>query len=282
MNNTNKETRKNNKNTHKPVTKLLVIELEKILLNTLNQTAYRKLKFLHSIHGLIQSSRRINRRTLFYDAVPIFGVQSRVDSLTKKYTKIFECKQEDLHLTTSLKGVFHGRIVFILRDSTQIEWIGKHQIPDMDEVVRVIHGYDRALVIEKDTIFSRVAGDGHLTVCGKGYPCQNTLRFLKMLEGVKMDCLTDFDPYGLDIFLVYKKNLPGIKRIGLSIKDILRYKVKKEDCIELNYFDRRLLGRLRREEGVWEEAEFIEGLGMKMELEILLNRVDFDIFDIIS
>ncbi|ELA42144.1 uncharacterized protein VICG_00787 [Vittaforma corneae ATCC 50505] len=254
-------------------------ELESVLEGFIDETAMKKIKFLQSIHSLIKSGQSMNKRTLFYDSVPIFKTQNSVNKLVKRYSRVFGCEQRDFNIKSSLKGIFHGRIILIMKNSKRIEYEGKNLIPDMDDVIEIKHNYKVAMVIEKDTVFSRVESERYLTVCGKGYPCQNTVKFLKMIEStVKIYCLTDFDPYGLHIFLVYKKKIDMV-RIGLKIEDILKYKVKKHDCICLNGPDKRMIERLKRYSEIYNEVEFIEGLGMKMELEILFNRMDFDIFE---
>lgn len=255
-------------------------ELESILKGFIDENAMKKIKFLQSIHSLLKLGQSTNKRTLFYDSVPIFKTQNSINKLVRRYSRIFGCEQKDLNIKSSLKGIFHGRLIFIMKNNKRIEYEGKNLIPDMDDVIEIKHSYKIALVIEKDTVFSKVESQRYLTVCGKGYPCQNTVKFLKMMENtVKMYCLTDFDPYGLHIFITYKKTIPGMARIGLKIEDVLKYKVKKHDCIHLNDFDKRMIERLKKYSELCCEAEFIEGLEMKMELEILFNRLDFDIFE---
>jgi meiotic recombination protein SPO11 len=268
----------------KDIRKDIKDEVEHILKGHIDESALRKIRFLNSIYNLLNSGENMNKRTLFYDSVPIFQKQENVNWLVKKYSAYFGCEQSDFNLKSSLKGLFSGSVVFILKNGKYVKHEGKGLIPDMDEVVSIEHTYKTVLVIEKDTIFSKINDSPFLIVCGKGYPCRNTVKFLKMIEEtnenkVKFYCLTDFDPHGLHIFMVYKEKIKNMIRIGLSVEDILEYKVNKEDCIKLKKTDMKMIEKLRRDPEVKGEIEFIEGLGMKMELEILFNRKDFKSFE---
>lgn len=253
------------------------LELTSLLKRPINQITMKKIKFLHLTYTLLSSGKSINRRTLFYDSVPIFHSQKSVDSLVKHYTKLFNCEQHHLNITASQKGILDGLLVFIHSDGHRILHSGKGLIPEMHNIINIEHQYKTTVVIEKDTIFNHITHQSFLTVCGKGYPCHNTIKFLQIIQKTtQILCLTDFDPYGLHIFLIYKRYINKIYRIGLGAEDVLKWGIEKSNCIKLSSADYKMLDRLNGSE-LAEEAEFIRGIGLKMELEILLNRPDFDI-----
>ena len=205
-----------------------------------------------------------------------------MDALISKYKHKFACQMENLYIKPGLKGLVYGKMDLILNQSQLLSLEGKSLIPDMTEINDVSHTIKTVLVIEKDTVFSKVEDPSLIIVCGKGYPCSNTLKLLKLLERKSnIFCLTDFDPYGLHIFTIYKKYIRSIRRIGLCSDDLFRHKVTVQQCIELNKYDLKMIERLKNTE-VKDDAMFIEGLGMKIELEMLLNRTDFNILDYLS
>lgn len=115
-----------------------------------------------------------------------------------------------------------------------------------------------------------------LIICGKGYPCKNTIALLKRLSPTVSNifCLTDFDPYGFHIFLIYKRSIPKIQRIGLCVEDLFENRINYSECIKLNERDLKMIEKIRKmedSEKLLEELDFMEGLGMKMELEIVFN-----------
>lgn len=258
------------------IRKHIVSETTSILSGHIDASSLRKLKFLQIVNGLVGSKRVMSRRSVYYEAVPIFGSQSRVDGLVKHYTARFGCRQENLNIRSGSKGIFHGALVFHYRGLTKaVE--GKGLIPDMDGVLEVGCRHKTVLVVEKETIFDRIAHGNRMVVCGKGYPCKNTMKLLKMLERqCKIVCLTDFDPYGLHIFLTYQKAVRGISRIGLSCADLFEYKVEECGRIKLSKYDLKMIETLKKSL-VRDDALFIEGLGYKMELEAVFNRDTFEV-----
>lgn len=264
---------------HNPVDRIrkhIASEAISILSGYIGESSLQRLKFLQVVYGLVVSGRVMNRRSIYYDAVSIFGSQNRVDNLVKHYTAKFGCRQEDLNVKSGSRGILHGALVFHYRGFTRsVE--GKSLIPDMCGVERVVCRHETVLVVEKETIFDRVACGDRAIVCGKGYPCSNTIKLLKMLEGqCRMVCLTDFDPHGLHIFLTYRKAVQKIVRIGLGYADLFEYRVEESGCIKLSKYDFRMIGTLKKTI-LRDDALFMEGLGYKMELEIVFNQDMFEI-----
>ncbi|ORD96917.1 SPO11 [Hepatospora eriocheir] len=130
--------------------------------------------------------------------------------------------------------------------------------------------YKKVLIIEKEAIIDTTECNGRLLVSGKGFPCRNTLSFLKFItckyKYIILESLTDLDPHGLLIHLKYIEEIPKITRIGLSCEDLLKNGVDKHQCIPLTENDKNILKKLIKDNFVKEEAKFIEGFGYKFEL----------------
>lgn len=254
-------------------------EARSILQKTTTPRTISSLQFLAIVHEMLRKGTTRKKRSIYYEAVEVFRSQSRVDALIKRYTRRFGCEMEDLGIRASLKGLFSGRIVFISHKDEAVELGGKNMIPEMAEIAAVRHSAKCVLVVEKDTVLSMVEDPSLIVVCGKGYPCRNTLRLLALLEQqTEILCMTDFDPYGLHIFSVYKRCIHRMRRIGLCSGDLFRYGIEPGHCIQLNKYDRQMIRKLVAEEPVVrDETRFIEGLGFKLELEALVARSGFSI-----
>ena len=255
-------------------------EIVIILQKQLNEISLSKIKLLQISYSLIKANKFINKRSIYYQAVPIFKSQSRVDTLLTYYMKKFGCEMKCLNVKAGLKGIFYGNLEFVFQNNERISLKGHCLIPDMGNIVNVEHKYSLIVVVEKETVMSRVKNEEFLTICGKGYPCTNTLKLLQKLEPkVQVICMTDFDPHGLQIFLTYRKTIKEIKRIGLSSEDILRYRINRNECIQLKDREIKMIKEIKKKvEGyLIEEIDFMEGMGMKIELEAVMNQVNFDI-----
>ncbi|KCZ81511.1 hypothetical protein H312_01089 [Anncaliia algerae PRA339] len=127
-------------------------------------------------------------------------------------------------------------------------------------------------------------------VTGKGYPCTNTIKFLEKVN-MPIFGLFDFDPYGLNIYLNYKKHV-NIERIGLSSEDILLDKSVKNnlqkkqnyddninilgykvyELIPLSKYDYSMIKSVEnKSEELINELTFLKGLGNKIELEAMIR-----------
>lgn len=254
-------------------------EVLSLLSKNLNEKSLCKLKLLQISYSLIKSGRFINKRSVYYQAVNIFKSQANVDLLTIHFMKKFNCEMNSLHIRPGLKGIFCGTLEFVFENKSTSILKGQCLIPDMNQIVTIKHSYSLVIVVEKETILSRVLNRKYLVVCGKGYPCYNTLRLLQKLEPkVRMVCLTDFDPHGLHIFLVYKRNVQELERLGLSAVDILNWKIRRDECIRLKDNEIKKINKIRTNDSLLcDDLNFMEGLNFKIELEAIFNQNDFEI-----
>ncbi|PKA61686.1 Meiotic recombination protein SPO11-1 [Apostasia shenzhenica] len=83
----------------------------------------------------------------------------------------------------------------------------------VEEVEDIASVAQYILVVEKETVFQRLANDNFCTtnccivITGRGYPDVPTRRFLQHLVSqlhLPVYCLVDFDPYGFDILATYR------------------------------------------------------------------------------
>ncbi|KAL0560672.1 hypothetical protein IC582_001082 [Cucumis melo] len=167
----------------------------------------------------------------------------------------------------------------------------------VEEVTDIATAADYILVVEKESVFQRLANDRFcsrnrcIVITGRGYPDVPTRRFLRLLVDVlalPAFCLVDCDPYGFDILTTYRfgsmqmaydaKNLriPQLQWIGAFASDSEKYDLPEQCLIPLTSKDKRrteaLLQRcyLRREVPHWRlELDSMLQRGVKFEIEAL-------------
>lgn len=259
----------------------------RLLLDAFNKRNLAKLLKFYEI--LIDMQRNLltkNKREIFYHSVNIFKTQSTIDRLIERMNVKFQISQEDLLIASSLKGIYAGPIKFIMKDGVVENSV---LIPDMTRVVRIETGASITVVVEKDSFFSFVMQaiddvpflKSVIWVCGKGYPCRNTLRLLEILKRTtKVFGMFDYDPYGIHIFCVYKYGsarnksykVEGLERIGICADDVVSHKIDEKELIDLNASDYKMIEKLMGFEDVKGDLMFLKGLQKKMEIEIFAGR----------
>lgn len=256
-------------------------KLEDLVIKTLKSlkrqpNILQKIKFYEQVHQSLSLNVIKNKREIYYNSVQIFRTQSTVDKLIKETCSILEVSQSDLLISTTLKGIFNVSLTFyrnnkIIYQNNQ----GTSLIPDMSTIDSVKCEYKICVVIEKDTIFSKIVRsytrNDILFVCGKGYPCGNTLSLVRNLKNVTMYGLFDFDPYGLEICSKYL----SIKRIGVCLEDLEL--VDRSSYIKLSEFDIRKIERMLVNQNINKDLNFMKKNNLKIELEGLFNSKGFNL-----
>ncbi|KAF9763024.1 putative meiosis-specific protein SPO11 like protein [Nosema granulosis] len=243
--------------------------------NIKSQNILSKLRFYEIVYEMITKDIIRNKREIYYLDVPIFKTQKVVDRYIKEICRELKVTAYKLNITNTLKGIFYGSVQFDggKESTTNINTIPNTTtlIPDMNRISKVTTEAKLCVVVEKDTIFSKIVRSSSipkewLVVCGKGYPCFNTQMFLSRLENVKIVGLFDYDPYGLDIFLKYLK-ICKIEKIGLERED-----VEKITKIDLNLRDISRMKNLRNYKETYQEIKEMEEGGVKAELEGIFEK----------
>ncbi|CAG8496195.1 9790_t:CDS:10 [Ambispora leptoticha] len=181
------------------------------------------IRLLEICHNLLIQNITATKRDIYYKDVQLFGSQSTVD------------------ITASAKGLIAGPLKILQKDEHQAEF---------------------TLVIEKEATFQYILSSHRLDelppciiITGKGYPDVATRHLVKLLADQRMSNtslshssintrnefpilgLFDNDPYGVEIFSVYKfgstsmsfdnENLatPNLRWLGLHYSDCRRHEI---------------------------------------------------------
>lgn len=250
-----------------------------ILKNLRSLAQVQKLKFYSILYEMVSGDICRTKREIFYMAVPVFKNQSIVDKIVKA-TIARVGTSIDRYITASLKGLYFGSIKFYSYDGVIHN---SKLIPDMQKVYKIEYAATSVVVIEKDALFSfiteKTKRDDILFICGKGYPCRNTLRLMQAVK-IKKYGIFDFDPYGLHIFSVYRNNLEksdqdNFVRLGITSKDLFDFKVSENDLIDLNCRDLKYIENMIKRgicESLLPDLLFLKGLGKKLEMEAFTTK----------
>nr|AGT17149.1 meiotic recombination protein [Saccharum hybrid cultivar R570] len=226
------------------------------------------LRVLLVVQQLLQQNKHCSKRDIYYMYPSIFVEVAVVDRAINDICILFKCSRHNLNVV---------------------------------DVVSVAH---YILVVEKETVFQRLANDKFcernrcIVITGRGYPDIPTRRFLRYLvEQLHLPayCLVDSDPYGFDILATYKfgslqlahdanlLRVPDIRWLGVFTSDLEEYCLPDCCLLHLSPEDRRkaegILARcyLHREAPEWRsELEAMLQKGVKFEIEALsANSISF-------
>ncbi|KAH0458370.1 hypothetical protein IEQ34_013685 [Dendrobium chrysotoxum] len=164
----------------------------------------------------------------------------------------------------------------------------------VEEVKDIVSVAQYILVVEKETVFQRLANDKFCDrnhCIGRGYPDVSTRRFLQRIVKqlhLPVYCLVDFDPYGFDILTTYRfgsmqlaydaklMRVPEIRWLGAFSSDFEKYKLPERCLLSLTTEDKKkaeaMLSRcyLHQEAPQWRlELEIMLHKGLKFEIEAL-------------
>jgi DNA topoisomerase-6 subunit A len=180
----------------------------------------------------------------------IFDSQTESDSILEDIEVLTGMFMEDMGVVAEPKGMMVGYVKLrsgkhIINCSKQGD--GAWTIPSLMGNVRLISSSARfILLVEKGTVFQKLNSTGWwekwrcILITARGQPDRATRRMVKRLHeefNLPVYCLVDSDPYGWQIYTVYKHgsaNLaheserlacPAIKFLGVSLSDIEKYKI---------------------------------------------------------
>ncbi|EAL49301.1 DNA topoisomerase, putative [Entamoeba histolytica HM-1:IMSS-B] len=161
----------------------------------------------------------VTKRHIYYLDKNLFKHQRVVDEIVKKLSeKVFHLPKEDFHIVAAQKSFFCGNITMVRETkTTQIT-------PEKETVIPLISTMKNTqikttathiLIVEKYTVFSQIIKtswfsmnkNNILIITACGFPDSATKYFINLLissnQQIKLCCMVDFDPFGLDIFNNY-------------------------------------------------------------------------------
>ncbi|KAF8019666.1 hypothetical protein BT93_G0376 [Corymbia citriodora subsp. variegata] len=228
------------------------------------------LRVLLIVQQLLQENRHGSKRDIYYMHPSVFRDQSVVDQAINDLCILFGCSRHNLNVAQPVPV-------------------------HVEEVEDILTVADYILVVEKESVFQRLANDQFcranrcIVITGRGYPDIPTRRFLRLLiETLHLPayCLVDCDPYGFDILSTYRfgsmqmayeaKSMcnPEMSWLGAFPSDFEKYSLPKECLLPLTAEDKRkteamlLRCYLQREAPDWRfELELMLQRGVKFEIE---------------
>ncbi|KAH0904752.1 hypothetical protein HID58_044255 [Brassica napus] len=291
------------------------------------------LRVLLIVQQLLQENRHGSKRDIYYMHPSAFKAQSVVDRAIADICILFQCSRYNLNVVSPWKycvcwkwvgtsdsdySASIRRHVLVLRSTLccrlVMGWLKFREagrkfdclsslntafpVPVLvEEVEDIVSLAEYILVVEKETVFQRLANDMFcktnrcIVVTGRGYPDVSTRRFLRLLMEklqLPVHCLVDCDPYGFEILATYRfgsmqmaydiesLRAPEMKWLGAFPSDSEIYGVPQQCLLPLTEEDKKrteamlLRCYLKREMPQWRlELETMLKRGVKFEIEAL-------------
>ncbi|AFN82876.1 DNA topoisomerase VI subunit A [Encephalitozoon romaleae SJ-2008] len=276
------------------ISKSLRYSTLKLLTDLKSRTLVVRIRLHEIIIEMQESGISRNEREIFYMDVNVFRTQTTVKRMISSIASELRVSKYELGVRNTLKGTFIGRLTFIKCGSLSAMEICSPEntpqlIPDMSKVKEVLCDYKKVLVVEKDTILQRIASEigrercleGVLLVCGRGYPCKNTMLLLKMIENkTTISGFFDFDPFGIHIFCIYKHGsrmdpdtrVETITRIGVCVEDALERNKWEGGFLELSDHDLKMIDKLMKFKDLASDLLFLKKTNKKIEMEAFFSK----------
>ncbi|CAI9279979.1 unnamed protein product [Lactuca saligna] len=221
------------------------------------------LRVLLIVQQLLQENRHGSKRDIYYMHPSVFQEQSIVDRAINDICILLQCSRHNLNVVSVSKGLVMGWLRFSEADRI-INCLSHpdhaHSIPvHVEEVKDIMSVADYILVVEKESVFQRLANDCFcksnrcIVITGRGYPDIPTRRFLRLLiQQLQLPayCLVDCDPYGFDILTTYRfgsmqmaydakiLRLPEIKWLGVFPSDVEKYNFPQQCLLPMTPQDK--------------------------------------------
>src|SRR3989338_6486979 len=223
-------------------------------------------KFLQTLEvasiakDLIHEEKHASLRDVFYMAkrtipgtkVNLVDEQTESDDVIEDLELITELSREQLNVTANKMGSVVGRVTIEDRGDT-IRWdklgSGGYSIPSTVEEIKFKEvKADYVLYMEKAAVWERLNEDRFweknncIIISSQGQTTRGIRRLLQRLYeeySLPIYVLVDFDVYGIYIYSVIKYGsialahasekltIPGVKFLGISADDVIKYDLKK-------------------------------------------------------
>jgi len=250
--------------------------------------------------GLIESGSRTTKRDIFYQHFCDFSSQKELDSLVAVIVAMVQVPRLLLGVVATSKGLVVGDLRYTNSEDVMVDCslaVGGDSVPqDVVEMKNIETSAKFVLVVEKDAVFQRLLEEGlmsgHLPslvmITGKGVPDLATRQLVYMLAtqmGLPIMIMTDCDPYGVDICMMYKYGslamawaaeplaVPTSVWLGLLPSDISRLSIKAssmkshsaQDCKKMVDLNNRQY--MREDMRLSGELEILWEMGRKAEIQ---------------
>lgn len=174
----------------------------------------RILKVMEIVQRLLTNGDKINKREVFYRHPGLFTTQAVSDNTIELLACILQVPRNRLNIRSAGKGLLAGSLAFYENESYTTVGNRICKIPpDLDSVPYIETDAEFVLVIEKDTVLSRLVDEEYfrtvkcIGVTGCGYPDMPTREFLRRVIAERPQLpvlvLTDLDPHGFQILCTY-------------------------------------------------------------------------------
>ena len=252
------------------------------------------LRILEVMRDLVINNKRTTKRDIYYQMFVEFTSQTEVDRLVSVAVSMLQVPRLMLGVMATSKGLVVGDLIYTNTEGVIVDCnlaVGGDTIPqDVTSITNIVTQARLVLVVEKDAVFQRLLEEGILTspalpplimVTGKGVPdlaTRQLLRLLHLRATLPVLLLTDCDPYGLDIMLMYKFGslamtwaaeplaVPSSVWLGLLPSDLSSLEIPVSSTKPHTEADTKKLWEVSKREYLAEEADNEE---LRQELELM-------------
>ena len=252
-------------------------------------------QILELLRNLVLSNRRTTKRDIFYQMFVSCSSQQEVDRLLAVVVAVLQVPRLLLGVMATSKGAVVGDLRYTNSEGVVVDCslaIGGDAIPqDVTSITHIVTSARFILVVEKDAVFQRLLEDGIFSGClpslimvtGKGVPDLATRQLIYLLSSkflLPVLILTDCDPYGLEIFLMYKYGSLAMSWaaeplavttsvwLGLLPSELSDLEIGDSSMKPHSDLDTRKMMEMSRREYLQEEAD---NDGLRRELEMMWN-----------
>ena len=248
---------------------------------------------LDVILKLLISSCRTTKRDIFYQHFCEFSSQRELDSLVGVIVAMVQVPRLLLGVVATSKGLVVGDLSYVNNEDVLVDCslaVGGDSVPqDVMDMRDIVTSARFVLVVEKDAVFQRLLEEGvmsgHLPsmvmITGKGVPDLATRQLVYMLATkllLPIMIMTDCDPYGVDICMMYKYGslamawaaeplaVPSSVWLGLLPSDISRLSIMDSSMKLHSTQDYKKMVDLNNRQYVREDSKLCEELEILWEL----------------
>ncbi|KAI8097386.1 Spo11/DNA topoisomerase VI subunit A [Halteromyces radiatus] len=222
----------------------------------------RYVRVLEIVYEALANNIMVTKRDIFYRDVPLFKTQPIVDKIVDDICCHYNVPRSCLNVSASGKGRIFGPANIILKNHRVLNCMSSPNgnsddcndeqgtlIPPISQILDVECRAQLLVVIEKEASFRHLVSVGFVQrllhrcvlITGCGYPDFATRHMVKHLSTryprMPVLAVMDNDPYGLDIYSVYKwgsmaqahdsvnLTIPSMKFLGLEYADRKKYQI---------------------------------------------------------